>query len=299
VSTSIEHRGYTRPEVLVSTEWVQKHLNDPSIRMAESNEDPVLYGAEHIPGAVEIDWVRDLNDPVRRDYLDRRGFERLMSRIGATPETTIILYGDKNNWWATYAFWVLQLFGHTRAKIMDGGRLKWVTENRTLSREVLKYSQTRYEAPERDDTRVRAFRDQVRQHLAQKLPLVDVRSPEEYRGERLHMPEYPNEGALRGGHIPGALSIPWGRAVNQEDGTFKDATELRKLYTEDNMLRPGDPIIVYCRIGERSSHTWFVLSYLLGFPNVRNYDGSWTEWGNLVGAPIDNPSAAERHEAAA
>lgn len=295
----IEERGYTNSDVLVSTDWVQQHLNDPTVRIAESNEDPLLYSSGHIPGAVEIDWTRDLNDQIRRDYLDRRGFEKLMRRIGATRDTTIVLYGDKNNWWATYAFWVLKLFGHTNARVMDGGRLKWTKENRGLTREVPKYSATKYEAPERDDSSHRAFRDEVLKHLESNSPLVDVRSPEEFSGERLHMPDYPNEGALRGGHIPGAKSIPWGRAVNPDDGTFKDAAELRKIYTEENKLRPSDNVIAYCRIGERSSHTWFVLHYLLGFPNVRNYDGSWTEWGNLVQVPIENPSIEARDEAAA
>jgi len=299
MSKSIEERGYTTADVLVSTEWVQQHLSDPRVRVAESNEDPLLYSSGHVPGAVEIDWTRDLNDRVRRDYLNRAGFEKLMRRIGAARDTTIVLYGDKNNWWATYAFWVLQLFGHRNAKIMDGGRLKWVKENRPLSREVPRYQTTNYQAPERDDKQWRAFRDEVLRHVERRLPLVDVRSPEEYRGERLHMPEYPNEGALRGGHIPGALSIPWGRAVNQEDGTFKDAAELRKIYADENKLRPGDEVIAYCRIGERSSHTWFVLTYLLGFAKVRNYDGSWTEWGNLVQVPIENPSAEVKDEAAA
>jgi len=299
MSRRIDERGYINAEVLVSTEWVQEHLNDPGIRIAESNEDPLLYGSGHIPGAVEIDWARDLNDPVRRDYLGKAGFERLMRRIGASRGTTIVLYGDKNNWWATYAFWVLQLFGHTHARIMDGGRLKWLKEKRPLLREVPRYPAVEYLAPQRDETRFRAFRTQMFKHVEQRLPLIDVRSPEEYRGERLHMPDYPNEGALRGGHIPGALSIPWGRAVNQEDGTFKDAVELRKIYTEENKLRPEDDVIAYCRIGERSSHTWFVLTYLLGFSKVRNYDGSWTEWGNLVGVPIENPSAEGRHAAAA
>jgi thiosulfate/3-mercaptopyruvate sulfurtransferase len=297
--SKIEDRGYANADVLVSTEWVQDHLNDPGVRIAESNEDPLLYSSNHIPGAVEIDWTRDLNDQVRRDYLDRAGFENLMSRIGVTPETTLVLYGDKNNWWATYAFWVLQLFNHTRAKIMDGGRMKWMQENRPVSREVPRYPRARYSAPERDDTRFRAFRDDVFKHVQQHLPLVDVRSPEEYRGERLHMPEYPNEGALRGGHIPGAANIPWGRAINQEDGTFKTAAELSKIYIEENKLRPDDDVIAYCRIGERSSHTWFVLRYLLGFSKVRNYDGSWTEWGNLVKAPIENPSVKARREEAA
>jgi thiosulfate/3-mercaptopyruvate sulfurtransferase len=299
MSKSIAERGYVTPDVLVATDWVQEHLNDPGIRIAESNEDPLLYSSNHIPGAVEIDWTRDLNDPVRRDYLDRTAFEELMRRIGVTRDTTVILYGDKNNWWATYAYWVLQLFGHTNAKVMDGGRLKWLKENRPVTREVPKYAPSQYKAPERDDQRFRAFRDQVLKHLEAHGPLVDVRSPEEYRGERLHMPDYPNEGALRGGHIPGALSIPWSRAINPEDGTFKDAAELRKLYVEDSKLRPEDDVIAYCRIGERSSHTWFVLYYLLGFQKVRNYDGSWTEWGNLVNVPIENPSAEARSEAAA
>ena len=299
MSKSIADRGYVNTDVLVSTEWVAKHLSDPAVRIAESNEDPLLYSSNHIPGAVEIDWTRDLNDPVRRDYLDRSAFESLMRRIGATRDTTIVLYGDKNNWWATYAFWVLQLFGHTKAKVMDGGRLKWIQENRPVSRDVTKYPATQYQAPARDDQRFRAFRDQVMKHLEKHGQLVDVRSPEEYRGERLHMPDYPNEGALRGGHIPGALSIPWSRAVNPEDGTFKEAAELSKLYIQDNKLRPEEDVIAYCRIGERSSHTWFVLHYLLGFQNVRNYDGSWTEWGNLVNVPIENPSAEARIEAAA
>ncbi len=299
MSKSIEDRGYVHPDVLVSTDWVQQHLNDPAVRIAESNEDPLLYSSNHIPGAVEIDWTRDLNDPIRRDYLHRAGFEDLMRRIGATRDTTIVLYGDKNNWWATYAFWVLQLFGHTNAKIMDGGRLKWFKENRPGTREVPQYPHTDYKAPERDDKRFRAFRDQVLKHVEANRLLVDVRSPEEYRGERLHMPDYPNEGALRGGHIPGALGIPWSKAINPEDGTFKDSAELTKLYSEDNKLRRDDDVIAYCRIGERSSHTWFVLRYLLGFSQVRNYDGSWTEWGNLVDVPIENPSAEARHEAAA
>ena len=293
MSKPIVERGYARPEVVVSTEWVAEHFNDPHVRLAESNEDPLLYASNHIPGAVEIDWTRDLNDPLRRDYLGREGFEALMGRIGATPDTIVVLYGDKNNWWATYAFWVLQLFGHTAAKIMDGGRLKWLQEKRPLTRETPTYPVTRYRARERDDTKARAFRDEVLTHVVQRRPLVDVRSPEEYRGERLHMPEYPNEGALRGGHIPGAKSIPWGRAVNQDDGTFKDAGELRKIYQEEHRLRPEDDVVAYCRIGERSSHTWFVLTHLLGFSRVRNYDGSWTEWGNLVGVPIENPSVRQ------
>ncbi len=299
MTKNIEQRSYSNADVLVSTDWVQEHLGDPTVRIAESNEDSLLYSSNHIPGAVEIDWTRDLNDPIRRDYLRRAAFENLMRRIGANRQTTIVLYGDKNNWWATYAFWVLQLFGHSNARIMDGGRLKWIKENRRLSREIPKYPSSSYQAPERNDATFRAFRDQVLQHLERKGPLVDVRSPEEFRGERLHMPDYPNEGALRGGHIPGALGIPWARAVNAEDGTFKDAAELRRIYLEENKLRPDDEVIAYCRIGERSSHTWFVLRYLLGFSKVRNYDGSWTEWGNLVNVPVENPSAEVRSEAAA
>jgi len=289
VAPSIAERGYAHPEVLVDTQWVADHLNDPNVRIIESDEDPLLYASGHIPGAVEVDWVRDLNDPVRRDYIDKARFEELMSRIGVTPEMTVVFYGDKNNWWATYAFWVFQLFGHTNAKIMDGGRLKWEKEGRPLVREVPSYPRTQYVAKERDDSRIRAFRDQVLKHMEARKPLVDVRSPEEFRGERTHMPEYPQEGVLRGGHIPGAKNMPWARAVNPEDGTFKPAAELRQLYVEQLGLKPEDEIITYCRIGERSSHTWFVLTYLLGFPNVRNYDGSWTEWGNSVGLPIEKP----------
>jgi len=285
--SEIESRGYVRPEVLVSTEWVANHLNDPGIRIVESNEDPLLYATGHVPGAVEVDWTRDLNDPVRRDYLGREGFEALMRRIGVTKETTVVFYGDRNNWWATYAFWVFQLFGHDKAKIMDGGRIKWANEGRPLDKATPSYPASDYKAAERDDKRIRAYRDQVLEHLDAKKPLVDVRSPDEYSGKKLHMPEYPNEGALRGGHIPGAASVPWAKAVNPDDGTFKTAEELRTLYEGDAKIKPGDDVIVYCRIGERSSHTWFVLTHLLGFDKVRNYDGSWTEWGNLVGVPIE------------
>jgi thiosulfate/3-mercaptopyruvate sulfurtransferase len=285
--SEIESRGYVRADVLVSTDWVADHLQDPQVRIVESNEDPLLYASGHIPGAVEVDWTRDLNDPVRRDYLGREGFEALMRRIGATRDTTVVFYGDRNNWWATYAFWVFQLFGHENAKIMDGGRIKWVNEGRPVTRDVPSHPASGYQAPERDDARVRAFRDEVLQHVRTQKPLVDVRSPAEFTGERLHMPEYPNEGALRGGHIPGAANIPWARAVNPEDGTFKPAAELRALYEEEAGLKRDDDVIVYCRIGERSSHTWFVLTHLLGYPRVRNYDGSWTEWGNLVGVPIE------------
>jgi thiosulfate/3-mercaptopyruvate sulfurtransferase len=283
----IADRGYAHPEVLVSTEWVAAHLDDPSVRLVESNEDPLLYASGHVPGAVEVDWTRDLNDPLRRDYLDDQRFAELMRRIGVTPETTLVFYGDKNNWWACYAYWVFQLFGHRNARIMDGGRIKWLNEGRPTSRETPRHAATDYPVPHRDDSKVRAFRDQVMRHVEGRGKLIDVRSPPEYSGERLHMPEYPNEGALRGGHIPGAANVPWARAINSADGTFKTAGELRGIYEGEAKLAPDDDVVVYCRIGERSSHTWFVLTNLLGYRQVRNYDGSWTEWGNLVGAPIE------------
>jgi thiosulfate/3-mercaptopyruvate sulfurtransferase len=285
--SDISARGYARPDILVSTEWVAANAGDPSIRLIESNEDTLLYASGHIPGAVQVDWTNDLNDHVRRDYIDRKGFETLMSRIGATPKTTIVFYGDKNNWWACYAFWVFQLFGHTNAGVMDGGRLKWTKENRPLTRDVPTFAPSKYKARPRNDAPIRAFQKQVLAHVKAKGQLVDVRSPEEYAGTRLHMPDYPNEGALRGGHIPGATSIPWARAINPEDGTFKDAKELTELYSVTNKLKKDKPTIAYCRIGERSSHTWFALKYLLGFKNIKNYDGSWTEWGNTVGVPIE------------
>lgn len=285
--TDIENRGYADPEVLVSTDWVAEHLDDPNVRIVESNEDPLLYPSGHIPGAVEVDWTRDLNDPLRRDYLRKDDFEKLMSRIGATRDTTLVFYGDKNNWWACYAYWVFRLFGHENAKVMDGGRLKWVKEERPLTEEEPSYDATDYTAPERDDSKIRAFRDDVLAHLEAGNPLVDVRSPGEYSGELLHMPDYPNEGALRGGHIPGAANVPWAQAVNPDDGTFKTADELRGIYEQREGLSEDDDVVVYCRIGERSSHTWFVLTHLLGYDQVRNYDGSWTEWGNLVNVPIE------------
>ncbi len=283
----INQRGYAHPEMLVTTDWVAEHLTDPSVRIVESNEDSLLYPSGHITNAVEVDWIRDLNNPVIRDYLDTKGFQYLMSRSGITPDTTVVFYGDKNNWWAAYALWVFQLFGHTKARVMDGGRLKWQQESREFTRNAPQFSSTHYPERKRDDRRNRAFRDDVLKHTSHMRPLVDVRSPEEYRGERLHMEGYPNEGALRGGHIPGARSIPWSRAIRPDNGTFKTADELRAIYAEENRLKPDDDIVVYCRIGERSSHTWFVLTYLLGYKKVRNYDGSWTEWGNLVNVPVE------------
>ncbi len=285
--SKIEDRGYSNSDVLVSTDWVADHLEDSNVRIVESNEDPLLYPSQHIPGAVEVDWTRDLNQQVRRDYLEKDGFEALMKKIGATRDTTVVFYGDKSNWWACYAFWIFQLFGHTNAKVMDGGRLKWEKEKRPMNKDVPSYNATSYSAPNRDDKKIRAFRDDVLTHVNASLPLVDVRSPEEYSGERMHMPDYPNEGALRGGHIPGAHSVPWGRAINPDDGSFKTAGELAEIYQKEKGLGKDDNVVAYCRIGERSSHTWFVLTYLLGFSNVRNYDGSWTEWGNLVNVPIE------------
>jgi thiosulfate/3-mercaptopyruvate sulfurtransferase len=277
---------YANPEVLVSTDWVAEHLKDPNLRLVESNEDVLLYDTGHIDGAVNIDWHADLNDPLVRDYIGPAQFAALMRRNGIRRDTTVVFYGDKNNWWACYAFWVFQLFGHTNAKVMNGGRAKWIAEGRTLARERVTYPESEYAVPTRDDSKIRAFRDEVLKHQAAKLPLVDVRSPGEYSGQLLHMPDYPQEGALRGGHIPGAKSIPWAKAANP-DATFKSVDDLRTLYESENGLKPGDDIIAYCRIGERSSLTWFVLKYLLGYSNVRNYDGSWTEWGNAVRVPIE------------
>jgi thiosulfate/3-mercaptopyruvate sulfurtransferase len=277
---------YAHPEVLVDTAWVAEHLNDPSVRIVESNEDILLYDQGHIPGAIKIDWVADLNDQVVRDYLDREHFEKLLSAKGIGNDTTVVFYGDKNNWWATYALWVFKLYGHKDARIMNGGRAKWIAEGHDLTKEVPSYAPASYKAPERDDTTIRAFRDQVREHIKKSgVALVDVRSPQEFSGERTHMPEYPQEGTLRGGHIPTAVSIPWAKAV-KEDSTFKSPEDLRELYGSQGVT-PDKDVVAYCRIGERSSHTWFVLTYLLGYPRVRNYDGSWTEWGNGVGLPIE------------
>ena len=280
-------RGYANPEKIVSTQWVADHLNDPNVRIVESNEDVLLYTRGHIPGAVHVDWVGDLNDPIRRDYLEREQFEDLMRRLGIGNKTFVVFYGDKNNWWACYALWVFELFGHDRTAVMDGGRLKWEKEGRPLVKELPTYPMTDYVASERSDYKIRAFRDDVMAHLAAGRPLVDVRSPGEYTGQLYHMEGYPQEGALRAGHIKGAVNVPWAKAANPDDGTFRPAAELRDLYEAQQGLKPTDNVIAYCRIGERSSHTWFVLKYLLGYESIRNYDGSWTEWGNLVGVPIE------------
>ncbi len=281
-------KEYANPEVLVTTEWVAEHLDDPGIRIVESDEDVILYEVGHVPGAVKVDWQTELQDQLIRDYVNAGAFEQLVSQKGIANDHTVVFYGDKSNWWATYAFWVFKLFGHEKCRIMDGGRQKWIDEGREFSKEVPSYPPTDYKVTSTHEEAIRSFREDVDKHLEGQKPLVDVRSPGEYTGELLHMEEYPQEGALRGGHIPGAASIPWGTAVN-EDQTFKSAEELWSIYKEQNNLDPGDDIIAYCRIGERSSHTWFVLTYLLGYQTVRNYDGSWTEWGNLVRAPIEKP----------
>lgn len=283
----IEERGYARTDVLVSTDWVARHLDDPGVRLIETDEDVLLYEVGHIPGAVKIDWVADLNDPVTRDYIDHVRLQELLRVKGVNDDTTLVLYGDRNNWWATYAFWVFRLFGLENLRIMDGGRARWEQEGRQMTTDVPEHPRGDITVPPRDETTIRAFRKDIEAHIERRAPLVDVRSPEEYRGERMHMPDYPNEGALRGGHIPGASNVPWARAVDPATHTFRDARDLEKIYREEIGLRPDDDVITYCRIGERSSHTWFVLSYLLGFDRVRNYDGSWTEWGNLVRAPIE------------
>jgi thiosulfate/3-mercaptopyruvate sulfurtransferase len=286
-SATLESRGYAHPERLVTTKWVAEHLDDPDVRIVESDEDVLLYHTGHIPQAVMVDWHADLNHPLQRDYLDAEGFAELMQSKGIARDTTVVFYGDKNNWWATYALWVFRLFGHEDVRIMDGGRKKWTDEGREMTTDVPDHPRTSYPVPERRDEEIRAFRDDVMQHIRDKGPLIDVRSPEEYRGERLHMPDYPQEGAMRGGHIPGAANVPWSRAANPETGEFRTADELREIYEGEAELSADEDIVAYCRIGERSSHTWFVLHYLLGYPNVRNYDGSWTEWGNLVRAPIE------------
>ncbi len=279
--------NYAHPEVLVSTAWVADHLREQDFLLIESNEDVLLYDMGHLPGAVHIDWQRDLQDHTIRDYIEPEAFAALCAKNGITPETTCIFYGDKSNWWSCYALWVFRLFGHEKVKIMDGGRDKWIAEGRPLTREVPHTEASVYPVPaKRRDAEIRAFYADALEQSRSGRPLIDVRSPGEFKGLVTHMPEYPQEGVLRGGHIPGARGVPWKEAVNA-DATFKSAAELRKIYQDDLGLKNDDAIIAYCRIGERSSHTWFVLNYLLGFGNVRNYDGSWTEWGNRVGAPIE------------
>ncbi len=274
---------YAHPERLVSTEWLQEHLGKPGLVVVESDEDVLLYETGHIPGAVKIDWHTDLNDPVERDFVQGEAFARLLGSKGIARDTTVVLYGDKSNWWAAYALWIFTLFGHEDVRLLDGGRAKWEEEGRELTTEVPSPAPVDYPVVERDDSVNRAYRDDVLAHFGK--PLIDVRSPEEYSGERTEIPGYPTEGALRAGHIPSAASVPWARAA-APDATFKPRAELEQLYHGEAELEEGDDVIAYCRIGERSSHSWFVLKYLLGFENVRNYDGSWTEWGSSVRVPI-------------
>jgi thiosulfate/3-mercaptopyruvate sulfurtransferase len=281
--------GYAHPEYLVETDWVAQHLNDPNVRIVESDEDYLLYDTGHIPGAVRVDWFTTLQHPVRRDFLTKEQFEAMCSSQGISNDTTVVFYGDKNNWFACYAFWLFRYYGHEKLAMMNGGRAKWQNEDRPLTKEVPNFPRVSYRAKDPDKD-IRAYRTHVFDQVENKRPLVDVRSPQEYSGELLHMPNYPQEGATRGGHIPGAVNIPWGKAVDPDTGVFKSPAELRELYAGQGVT-PDREVIAYCRIGERSSHTWFVLKYLLGYPNVRNYDGSWTEWGNLVDAPIEKSAA--------
>jgi thiosulfate/3-mercaptopyruvate sulfurtransferase len=284
---------YAHPERLVTTEWLSRHLDEPDLVVVESDEDVLLYDTGHIPGSVKVDWHTELNDPVTRDYVDGARFAELLGERGIGRDTTVVIYGDKNNWWAAYALWVFSLFGHSDVRLLDGGRAKWVAEGRPMTTDVPSRPRVEYPVVERDDSVIRAFKDDVLAHLGK--PLVDVRSPGEYSGELLHMPDYPQEGAVRGGHIPGAASVPWARAA-AEDATFKSRAELEKIYEGEAGLSRNDEVVAYCRIGERSSHTWFVLTHLLGYGKVRNYDGSWTEWGNTVRVPIVTGTEAGKAE---
>jgi thiosulfate/3-mercaptopyruvate sulfurtransferase len=280
--------GYAKP-VLVTTDWLAEHLNDDSVVVAEVDENPDLYDEGHIAGAVKLHWRDDLQDPVERDLVDKPTFERLLSERGIANDTTLVLYGDKNNWFAAYAYWYLKIYGHGDVRILDGGRQKWADEAREFTTETPQPQQADYKANERDES-IRTYRDSVRAQIGeQSKALVDVRSPQEYAGDLIAPPGYEQEGAQRAGHIPTAASIPWATAV-RDDGTFKDADELRELY-EGKGVTPEKEVTAYCRIGERSAHTWFVLRELLGYETVKNYDGSWTEWGNLVDVPIEKGSS--------
>ena len=279
--------GYAKP-VLVTTDWLAEHLSDDSVVVAEVDENPDLYDEGHITGAVKLHWRDDLQDPVERDLVDKPTFERLMSERGISNDSTLVLYGDKNNWFAAYAYWYLKIYGHEDVRILDGGRQKWADEGREFTAETPQPPQAEYKASERDES-IRTYRDSVKEGIGeQSKALVDVRSPQEYTGELIAPPGYEQEGAQRGGHIPTAASIPWATAV-RDDGTFKSADELRELY-EGKGVTPEKEVTAYCRIGERSAHTWFVLRELLGYATVKNYDGSWTEWGNLVDVPIEKGS---------
>ncbi len=281
--------GYAKP-VLVTTEWLADHLRDEGVVVAEVDENPDLYEEGHIPGAVKLHWRDDLQDPVERDLVEREQFERLLGERGIANDTTVVVYGDKNNWFAAFAYWYMKIYGHEDVRILDGGRQKWIEEGRELTNETPSPPPASYRAKPRDES-IRVYRDTVREAIgASANVLVDVRSPQEYSGHLIAPPGYEQEGAQRGGHIPTALSIPWAQAV-QDDGTFKPPLELRQLY-EGKGVTSDKAVIAYCRIGERSAHTWFVLHELLGFEDVRNYDGSWTEWGNLVGVPIEKGAAS-------
>ena len=283
--TDAGEKGYANPSVVVSTEWAAAHLNDPKVRIVESDEDVLLYEIGHIPGAVNLDWHTDLQDQVNRDFIDKAAFEKLVSDNGIANDTTVLFYGDRNNWYATYALWLFKYYGHENVAIIDGGRVKWEVEGRPYTRAQSVHAKTNYVAKEADD-RIRAFRDDVLGFVKSGAgALVDVRSPQEYTGEVIHMVGYPQEGAQRAGHVKGARNIPWAKAANP-DGTFKSAVDLKAIYDAEGIKGDQD-VIAYCRIGERSSHTWFVLTYLLGYDNVRNYDGSWTEYGSLVNVPIE------------
>jgi thiosulfate/3-mercaptopyruvate sulfurtransferase len=279
--------SYAHPEVLVSTQWVSEHLGDPQVRIVEVDYDPSSnYHQGHVPGAVIFDWKKDMNNPETRDILSKGQLEALLGRSGISKDTTIILYGDFNNWFAAYAFWDLKYYKVEKVRLMDGGRKKWLIEDRPLSKDVPTYRKEEFHAGG-PDAKIRVYREDVRASLGMKdRVLVDVRGPKEFSGEITAPPEYPDEQAQRGGHIPGAKNIPWGQAVNDVDGSFKRRAELEKLYLSKEVER-NKVVITYCRIGERSSHSWFVLKYLLGYPDVRNYDGSWTEWGNSVRIPIE------------
>ncbi len=274
-------KDYAHPERLVTADWLSEHLGTPGLAVVESDEDVLLYDVGHIPGAVKIDWHTDLNDPCVRDYIDGEQFADLMNRKGISRDDTVVIYGDKSNWWAAYALWVFTLFGHPDVRLLNGGRDLWLAEDRNVILEVPTRTTTGYPVVTRDDGPIRAYREDVQNSLG-RVTLIDVRSPQEYTGERTHMPDYPEEGALRGGHIPTAVSVPWSKAAD-EAGRFRPRAELEEIYS---FVNPENETIAYCRIGERSSHTWFVLTHLLGIPGVRNYDGSWTEWGNTVRVPI-------------
>jgi thiosulfate/3-mercaptopyruvate sulfurtransferase len=272
-------------DVLVETDWVAEHLDDDSIRVVEVDENVDLYGESHIPGAIGFDWRADLQDQVKRDFLGAEDFGALMGSRGISNDHTVVLYGDRNNWFAAYTYWYFRYYGHDKVKLVNGPREKWIAEGRDTTAEVPSYPEATFNAQAGDNS-IRAFREEVLGSIESEINLVDVRSPQEYSGELIAMPGYEQEGAQRGGHIPGAASVPWAQAVN-EDGTFKSADELRELYTSKGVIDGDEPIIAYCRIGERSAHTWFVLHELLGQDDVKNYDGSWTEWGNLVGVPVE------------